>query len=77
MNKKEIIIQQLAVGGVAVANHRNVIYLSDADIARIIQVRYKFDHLTVDELVFALTLLERTGTVKQVPLEQVMKNERP
>lgn len=69
------LIQQSIIGGVQLAQGDVVIHLSDDDIARLIQVRFCFERMTWDDLVFALTLWHKSTGVKQVWLEQVMMGD--
>ena len=67
--------QQSIIGGVDLAQDDAIIHLGDDDIARLIQVRFCFERMTYDDLVFALTLWQNSTGVKQVSPEQVMDTE--
>lgn len=78
------ICQQSMIGGVDLAQDdcmastgHCVIHLSDDDIARLIQVRFCFEQMTYNDLIFALTIWQNSTGVKQVSLEQVMTGTPP
>ena len=68
----DTIVQGLHYGGVDAQQDDCIIHLSDADIARMIQVRFCFERMSYDDLVFALTLWQNSTGINQVSYEQVM-----
>jgi hypothetical protein len=71
------ITQQSIIGGVDLAQDDIIIHLSDDDIARLIQVRFCFERMTYNDLIFALTIWQNSTGVEQVSLEQVMTGAPP
>lgn len=71
------ITQQSIIGGVDLAQDDAIIHLSDEDIARLIQVRFCFEQMSWNDLIFALTIWQNSTGVKQVSLEQVMTGTPP
>ena len=67
-----MITQQSHYGGLDAQQGDAIIHLSDDDIARLIQVRFCFEQMSYDDLIWALTLWQKSTGIKQISYEKLM-----